>query len=196
MQETYDAVNGSRGRADQPVMIESGAIRHGLMLELNELLVLDYVHTRGTTTRPEIAASLDLSAATVSRIVRRLVGRDLVREEPGQSTGGRPRTTSASIRSRAPSLASTSGAPSATPCWPTWRVMCSSRRYGPSDADGGPFETLVEMDRPADPTPRARRRSAGRGGGGRAGHRRSGERYGHRWAERALARFSAGVAAT
>jgi glucokinase len=68
-------------------------IRPGHMLELNEQLVIDHVRTRARTTRPELASELGLSAATVSRIVRRLVDRGVVREEPGKSTGGRPRTS-------------------------------------------------------------------------------------------------------
>src|SRR5262249_39719911 len=47
---------------------------------------------RGETTRPEIGAELGLSAATVSRIVRRLIEQGHVTEVPGASTGGRPRS--------------------------------------------------------------------------------------------------------
>ena len=72
MQERNDANRGTSTPTDEPGVSDSGAIRHGVMLQLNEQLVLDYVHTRGTTTRPEIAASLGLSAATVSRVIRRL----------------------------------------------------------------------------------------------------------------------------
>ena len=75
-------------RASQGASGDAGAIRHGVMLQLNEQLVLDYVHTHGTTTRPEIASSLGLSAATVSRIIRRLVGRDLVRQHRASVGGG------------------------------------------------------------------------------------------------------------
>lgn len=77
---------GSRGRAAGPAM------RHGVMLEVNEYLVLDLVRHRGETTRPEIGTELGLSAATVSRIVRRLIDQGHVTEGPGSSTGGRPRS--------------------------------------------------------------------------------------------------------
>lgn len=72
------------------------ALRHTAMLEVNEFLVLDYVHERIVTTRPEIAAALGLSPSSVSRIVRRLVAQKLVNEEPndgaGERHGGRPRS--------------------------------------------------------------------------------------------------------
>jgi glucokinase len=71
----------------------AGAIRHDVMLEVNEHLVLDHVRQHGATTRPEIGQALGLSAASVSRIVRRLVDKGLVSEEPGASTGGRPRSS-------------------------------------------------------------------------------------------------------
>jgi glucokinase len=130
--------------AAKPAAGDSGAIRHGLMLQLNEQLVLDFVHEQGSTTRPEIAASLGLSAATVSRAIRRLVGRDLVREEPGHSTGGRPRTTI--------SFNSLSGCVigidlGGTKCHAMLADLSGDlliEEVRPSDADGGPFETLVE----------------------------------------------------
>ena len=63
------------------------------MLEINEFLVLDYVRDHGPTTRTDIARDLGLSAASVSRIVGRLV-RDALVTETGtvRSPGGRPRT--------------------------------------------------------------------------------------------------------
>jgi len=67
-------------------------MRHGVMLEVNEYLVLDHVRSRGETTRPAIGAQLGLSAATVSRIVRRLIDQGHASEGPGASTGGRPRS--------------------------------------------------------------------------------------------------------
>jgi glucokinase len=80
-------------RAQAPDQV-TGAMRHSVMLEVNEYLVLDMVRAETETTRPEIAARLGLSAASVSRIVRRLVARGLVIERPGISTtGGRPRST-------------------------------------------------------------------------------------------------------
>jgi glucokinase len=55
--------------------------------ETNQFLILHAIRTAGATTRPELAASLDLSPASVSRIVRRLLADGLVIEEPGQSDG-------------------------------------------------------------------------------------------------------------
>jgi glucokinase len=60
------------------------------MLEVNEYLVLDFVRERGITTRPEVCRKFGLSPATVSRIVKRLTARGVVRQEPGQSRLGRP----------------------------------------------------------------------------------------------------------
>jgi glucokinase len=55
--------------------------------EVNEFLVLDAIRLASETTRPELAASLELSPASVSRIVRRLLAQQLVTEEPGPSEG-------------------------------------------------------------------------------------------------------------
>jgi glucokinase len=55
--------------------------------EVNEFLVLDAIRLAGETTRPELAESLRLSPASVSRIVRRLLAQHLVTEEPGPSEG-------------------------------------------------------------------------------------------------------------
>ena len=55
--------------------------------ETNQFLVLDAIRSAGATTRPELAAALGLSAASVSRIVRRLLSDSLVIEEPGPSDG-------------------------------------------------------------------------------------------------------------
>lgn len=68
-------------------------LRHAAMLEVNEFLVLDFVRDRRTTTRSEIAAELGLSAASVSRIVRRLIEAELVHEGPAERTRGRPQAT-------------------------------------------------------------------------------------------------------
>ena len=53
------------------------------MVEVNEFLVLDYVREQQHTTRPEIARALDLSPASVSRIVGRLLRAGLVAESGG-----------------------------------------------------------------------------------------------------------------
>jgi len=55
--------------------------------EVNEFLVLDAIRQAGETTRPELATTLGLSAASVSRIVRRLLAQRLVTEAPGPSEG-------------------------------------------------------------------------------------------------------------
>jgi glucokinase len=66
-------------------------LRHAAMLEVNEFLVLDYVRERQRSSRPEIGHALDLSPASVSRIVGRLLRSGLVVEEGrSQSDGGRP----------------------------------------------------------------------------------------------------------
>jgi glucokinase len=60
--------------------------------ETNRFLVLDAIRSAGATTRLDLAAGLDLSPATVSRIVRRLLEESLVTEEPGLPDGvGRSR---------------------------------------------------------------------------------------------------------
>jgi len=61
------------------------------MLEVNEFLVLDFVRGRERTSRPEIARALDLSPASVSRMVARLLRAGLVVEGGrSPSDGGRP----------------------------------------------------------------------------------------------------------
>ncbi len=66
-------------------------LRHAAMLEVNEFLVLDFVRERQQATRPEIGRALDLSAASVSRIVGRLLHAGLVVESGGSPGGsGRP----------------------------------------------------------------------------------------------------------
>jgi glucokinase len=71
----------------------SQPLRHAAMLEVNEFLVLDFVRDRQTTTRSQIAAALGLSPASVSRIVRRLIDAELVREGAPTKTRGRPQVT-------------------------------------------------------------------------------------------------------
>ena len=68
-------------------------LRHANVLEVNEFLVFDFVRTQAETTRPEIARELGLSAASVSRIVGRLLNDDLVSVANGSTrTPGRPRS--------------------------------------------------------------------------------------------------------
>ncbi len=66
-------------------------LRHAAMLEVNEFLVLDFVREQECTTRPEIGRALELSPASVSRIVARLLHAGLVVESGlSSATGGRP----------------------------------------------------------------------------------------------------------
>lgn len=68
-------------------------LRHGSMGEVNVHLVLAYFRDHPRTTRPEIAADLGLSPASVSRIVAKLVARGIVEESGDTSgSGGRPRS--------------------------------------------------------------------------------------------------------
>lgn len=69
------------------------ALRHGSMGEVNVHLVLAYFRDHPRTTRPEIAADLGLSPASVSRIVAKLVAQGLIEESGDTSgSGGRPRS--------------------------------------------------------------------------------------------------------
>lgn len=88
------AAEGARGaaRGNGRTPAAGPAMRHGVMLEMNAALVLEHVRRRGESSRPEIASALGLSAASVSRIVRRLIDEGRLVEGPGASTGGRPRS--------------------------------------------------------------------------------------------------------
>jgi glucokinase len=55
----------------------------GNIAELNTFLVLDAIRSRGRATRRELGTDLGLSAASVSRIVKRLLVAGLIAEEPG-----------------------------------------------------------------------------------------------------------------
>src|SRR3984957_5859358 len=55
----------------------------GNTAELNTFLVLDAIRSRGQATRRELGTDLSLSAASVSRIVKRLLMAGLIAEEPG-----------------------------------------------------------------------------------------------------------------
>jgi glucokinase len=58
----------------------------GNIAELNTFLVLDAIRSRGQATRRELGTDLGLSAASVSRIVKRLLTVRLIAEEPGAGT--------------------------------------------------------------------------------------------------------------
>jgi glucokinase len=120
-----------------------GVASDGLLLQLKEQLVLDDVHAHGNTTRPEIAARLGLSAATVSRAVRRLVEQGLVHEGPGVSTGGRRRATiTFNPRSGCVVGVDLGG----TKCHAVLADLSGAaiaEETRPADADGAPFDTLV-----------------------------------------------------
>ncbi len=55
----------------------------GNIAELNAFLVLDTIRSHGQATRRQLAVELGLSAASVSRIVQRLLAAELVEELPG-----------------------------------------------------------------------------------------------------------------
>jgi len=62
--------------------------------ELNTFLVLDAIRSGGSATRSQLSRELDLSGASVSRIVRRLLASGLIEELPGAGT----------VRGRTPSI--------------------------------------------------------------------------------------------
>ena len=67
------------------------SVRHTDVLEVNEFFVFDFIRAQAETTRPEIARELGLSAASVSRIVGRLLRGGLVSIADGATTTpGRP----------------------------------------------------------------------------------------------------------
>jgi glucokinase len=83
---------GASVRRDISYLVESMALRHAAMLEVNEYLVLDFIREHERTTRPEIGRALGLSASSVSRMVSRLQRAGIVEELPGTSSAaGRPR---------------------------------------------------------------------------------------------------------
>lgn len=66
-------------------------MRQATMSALNESLVLDYVREQVETSRSAIARDLELSPASVSRVVARLIGSGLVGESDNPADGpGRP----------------------------------------------------------------------------------------------------------
>lgn len=69
------------------------ALKRESIGEVNKYLVLEYVRDNQRTTRPEIARALNLSQATVSRVVADLLQRRILLEtgDTTDSTGGRPR---------------------------------------------------------------------------------------------------------
>jgi N-acetylglucosamine repressor len=63
-----------------------------LIRQINEAVVLGVIHDHGAISRTEIADIANLSPATISGIIGKLIKLGLVREqEIGRSTGGRPR---------------------------------------------------------------------------------------------------------
>lgn len=63
-----------------------------LIRQINEAVVLGVIHDRGPISRTEIADLANLSPATITGIIGKLIRLGLVRErELGLSTGGRPR---------------------------------------------------------------------------------------------------------
>lgn len=63
-----------------------------VLRQINEAVVLGIIHDQGAISRTEIADLANLSPATISGIIGKLIRLGLVREqESGHSTGGRPR---------------------------------------------------------------------------------------------------------
>jgi len=114
------------------------------MLEVNEFLVLDFVREHERTTRSDIGHALELSAATVSRIVARLLRAGLVNESGVISTAaGRPRTV-ISFNQRAGSVIAIDLG--GTKCHAALadlagNVLCEDVR--PTHDQGEPYRTLV-----------------------------------------------------
>jgi glucokinase len=75
----------------------------GNIAELNTFLVLDAIRSRGQATRRELGTDLGLSAASVSRIVKRLLMAGLIAEEAGAG----------SVRGRTPTILRFVGPPGA-----------------------------------------------------------------------------------
>jgi glucokinase len=75
----------------------------GNIAELNTFLVLDAIRSRGQATRRELGTDLRLSAASVSRIVKRLLMAGLIAEEPGAGA----------VRGRTPTILRFVGPPGA-----------------------------------------------------------------------------------
>lgn len=123
-------------------------VRHSTMLEVNEFLVLDHVRDCGATTRPEIARSLGMSPATVSRIVGRLLGSGAL-IETGATTArpGRPRAVIA-FNSRAGSVAAIDLG--GTKCHGALADLAGAVLFEvnrPTRQDGPPYQTLVAVTR-------------------------------------------------
>jgi glucokinase len=119
-------------------------MRHATMLEVNELLVLDYVREHDPTSRTQIVRDLGLSAASVSRIVGRLRRDGLVNESGTQrSDGGRPRTAISFRRDAGAVIAIDLGG---TRCHSALADLAGSVLYEdirPTHAEGDAFATLV-----------------------------------------------------
>lgn len=121
-------------------------LRHSAMLEVNEFLVLDYVRERQRTSRPEIGRALELSPASVSRIVGRLLRAGVVVEDghsPG--AGGRP-ATAISFNPRAGAVIAVDLG--ATTCHGALADLAGDLLYEeirPTKEQGAAFATLVAV---------------------------------------------------
>lgn len=120
-------------------------MRHATMLEVNELLVLDYVREHDPTSRTQIVRDLGLSAASVSRIVGRLRRDGLVNESGTQrSDGGRPRTAISFRRDAGAVIAVDLGG---TRCHAALADLAGTVLFEdirPTHSGGDAFSTLVE----------------------------------------------------
>jgi glucokinase len=116
------------------------------MLEVNEFLVLDYVRERQRTSRPEIGRDLDLSPASVSRIVGRLLRAGLIVDEGrSPSDGGRPATVVSFNRRAGAVIAIDLGA---TDCHGALADLAGGflhQEVLPTHAHGAAFPTLLAV---------------------------------------------------
>jgi glucokinase len=112
--------------------------------ELNEFLVLDAIRHSGELTRGEIAEQLGLSAASVSRIVRRLLEAGVVSESVGSSSGPGRNSGIISFNSRAASVLSIDVG--GTKCHGALADLTGEilkEDYRPTHGSGGPAGALV-----------------------------------------------------
>jgi glucokinase len=121
-------------------------LRHAAMLEVNEFLVLDFVREQERTSRPEIGRALELSPASVSRIVGRLLRAGLVVEEGcSLPDGGRPATVVSFNRRAGAVIAIDLGA---TTCHGVLADLAGGflhQEVQPTRAHGAAFPTLLAV---------------------------------------------------
>jgi glucokinase len=112
--------------------------------DINEFLVRDAIREAGEVTRRELSERLGLSAASVSRIVRRLVEAGTVSQEASSSSG--PGRASDIIRFNHRSGAVIAVDLGGTKCHGVLADLAAEtlvEDYRPTRADGSPAETLI-----------------------------------------------------